>query len=89
MESVYDHLVTVLRDKFEADAEEIRPEATLASLELDSLAVVELYVTLQDHWGVPLEEDEAAAEMALHKLAQTVAAQLSAAGATTDPGDPR
>ncbi|KIZ16188.1 acyl carrier protein [Streptomyces natalensis] len=89
MESVYDHLVTVLQDKFEADADEIRPEATLASLELDSLAVVELYVTLQEHWGVALEEDDAAAEMALHKLAQTVAAQLSAAGAATDSGAPQ
>ncbi|MFI6767415.1 acyl carrier protein [Streptomyces sp. NPDC050355] len=89
MESVYDHLVTVLADKFEVDADAMRPDSTLAGLELDSLAVVELYVTLQEHFEIPLEEDDSAAGLTLEQLARTVDAQLSAAGAPSDGGAPR
>ncbi|MFG2288416.1 acyl carrier protein [Streptomyces sp. NPDC048595] len=89
MESVYDHLVTVLADKFEVDADAMRPDSTLTALELDSLAVVELYVTLQEHYRIPLEEDDSAAGLTLEQLARTVGAQLSAAGAPADGGAPR
>ncbi|MEU3217571.1 acyl carrier protein [Streptomyces sp. NPDC006971] len=88
MATVYDHLVTVLADKFEVDAAAIRPEVTLAGLELDSLAVVELYVTLQEHWGVPLEEDDSAAELTVAQVAQAVADRLPADCAHRD-GAPR
>ncbi|QRX90016.1 acyl carrier protein [Streptomyces noursei] len=86
MDPVYDHLVTILTDKFEVDAKEIRPDITLAALELDSLAVVELYVTLQEHWGVPLDEDDSAAEQTLEQVAQAVTTQLSTDGAPADRG---
>ncbi|MCB5908836.1 acyl carrier protein [Streptomyces pinistramenti] len=88
MAAVYDHLVTVLTDKFEVDAEEIRPDMTLAGLELDSLAIVELYVTLQEHWGVPLAEDDSAADLTVEQVAQAVTAQLPAGDADRD-GAPR
>ncbi|MFI9024346.1 acyl carrier protein [Streptomyces sp. NPDC053560] len=89
MEAVYDHLVTVLTDKFEVDAEHIRPDVTLADLELDSLALVELYVTLQEHWGTELEEDEAAADLTLEEFARVVQEQVSGGPAPTAPGTPR
>ncbi|MEU9121569.1 acyl carrier protein [Streptomyces sp. NPDC048506] len=89
METVYDQLVTVLTEKFEVDAEQIRPDVTLAALELDSLAVVELYVTLQEHWQIPLEEDDAAAELTLNQLARAVEEQLSLAPEPSDRGAPR
>lgn len=85
MEAVYNHLVTVLIDKFEVDAEQIRPEVSLAELELDSLAVVELYVTLQEHWGSPLEEDESAGELPLRDFAAAVASQVSPDRGAADP----
>ncbi|MFG2226300.1 acyl carrier protein [Streptomyces sp. NPDC048644] len=88
MAAVYDHLVTVLTDKFEVDAEVIRPEMTLTELELDSLAVVELYVTLQERWGVPLADDDSAAELTVAQVARAVTAQLPAADAEHD-GAPR
>ncbi|MER7985305.1 acyl carrier protein [Streptomyces noursei] len=89
MDPVYDHLVTVLADKFEVDAEEIRPDSTLGALELDSLAVVELYVTLQEHWGVPLDEDGATAELTLEQVAQAVSAQLTVEGVADRGGAPQ
>ncbi|MEE6264362.1 acyl carrier protein [Streptomyces diastatochromogenes] len=89
MDPVYDHLVTVLTDKFEVDAKEIRPDSTLGALELDSLAVVELYVTLQEHWGVPLDEDGATAELTLEQVAQAVSAQLAVEGVADRGGAPQ
>ncbi|MEV0372908.1 acyl carrier protein [Streptomyces sp. NPDC050636] len=89
MEAVYDHVVTVLTDKFDVDAGAIRPEATLAGLDLDSLAVVELFVTLQEHFNAPLEEDDSAAELTLRQFAQVVEAQLPTGQAPTGPGAPR
>ncbi|MFI9048015.1 acyl carrier protein [Streptomyces sp. NPDC053427] len=85
METVYDHLVTVLTDKFEVTEDQLDPAVPLGDLELDSLAIVELYVTLQEHWGVPLEEDESAAEMTLGQFAGAVAAQLPAERNATEP----
>ncbi|MFM9611489.1 beta-ketoacyl-ACP synthase 3 [Streptomyces niveiscabiei] len=54
---VYDHLVHLLATKFEADSP--APDATFTDLGLDSLAVVELFVTLSDHWSIALPDTEA------------------------------
>ncbi|MFB7634803.1 acyl carrier protein [Streptomyces sp. NPDC056149] len=89
MEPVYDHLVTTLTDKFEVDAKEVHPDRTLGDLDLDSLAVVELIVTLQEHWGIPLDEDGATAELTLEQLTQAVATQLPADGTAERGGAPR
>lgn len=59
MSAVYDHLVTTLTGKFEVPADTVRPEASYDDLGLDSLAVVELFLTLQEEWAVPLDDAEA------------------------------
>ncbi|AGK77285.1 acyl carrier protein [Streptomyces microflavus] len=84
MERVYTHLVTLLGDKFEVAPELIRPDTTLGELDLDSLAVVELYVTLQEEWGVPLDDSAATAELTVDEVARSVAGLLAANGT---PGD--
>ncbi|MER6838833.1 acyl carrier protein [Streptomyces cellulosae] len=81
MDRVYDHLVTLLSDKFEVDPDRITPDATLDTLELDSLAVVELYVTLQEQWQIPLDDSAASGEL-------TVADVARAATALLDAGEP-
>ncbi|MYT35566.1 acyl carrier protein [Streptomyces sp. SID8356] len=83
MEHVYTHLVTLLADKFEVAADLLRPDATLGDLELDSLAVVELYVTLQEEWGVPLDDSEASADLTVDEVARSVTALLDSATATS------
>ncbi|MGW8378359.1 acyl carrier protein [Streptomyces sp. ODS28] len=76
MESVRDHLAGVLTEKFEVAPERLTPDATLAGLELDSLAVVELFLTLQEHWRVPLDEnEEGASELSLREIAALVEAR--------------
>ncbi|ARF72646.1 acyl carrier protein [Kitasatospora albolonga] len=74
---VYPRLVTLLGDKFEVAADLIRPDATLGDLELDSLAVVELYVTLQEEWEIPLDDSAATAELTVAEVARSVAALLA------------
>lgn len=86
MRSVHDDLMTALTGKFEVDAEQIHPDRTLTDLGLDSLAVVELYVTLQEQWRVRLEEDETAGNMTIRQFCAAVTAQLPADGTPDDPG---
>ncbi|MBD0840994.1 MULTISPECIES: acyl carrier protein [unclassified Streptomyces] len=76
MDRVYDRLVTLLTDKFEVAPERIGPEATLDDLELDSLAVVELYVTLQEEWSIPLDDSAARADLTVAEVARSVTALL-------------
>ncbi|MDO0909392.1 phosphopantetheine-binding protein [Streptomyces sp. DT2A-34] len=78
MDRVYDHLVTLLGDKFEVPADRIAPDATLGDLELDSLAVVELYVTLQEQWKIPLDDSAATADLTVEDVARTVTELLGA-----------
>ncbi|MBT2384960.1 acyl carrier protein [Streptomyces sp. ISL-11] len=80
MDSAYQHLVDVLTDKFESTVADMNPRTTLAELELDSLAVVELFITLQDHYGVELDDSQARPEMSLKDIVSLIRAQLNAEG---------
>ncbi|MER7698905.1 MULTISPECIES: phosphopantetheine-binding protein [unclassified Streptomyces] len=91
MKHVYTRLVSLLGDKFEVAPERITPDVTLGDLELDSLAVVELYVTLQEEWGVPLDDSAATADLTVEDVARAVAGLLGpdlAAGSSAAPADP-
>lgn len=85
MNRVYDHLVTLLNDKFEVEADRIAPEATLDALELDSLAIVELYVTLQEQWQIPLDDSAASGELTVADVARTVTSLLDAGEPASGP----
>jgi acyl carrier protein len=78
VDRVYDRLVTLLNNKFEVDPDRITPETTLGALELDSLAVVELYVTLQEEWQIPLDDSGASGELTVADVARAVTALLDA-----------
>lgn len=77
MDTVLTHLTTLLTTKFEVPAGQITPTATLADLELDSLAVVELYVTLQEHWHIPLDDSEATDDRTVEEVARAVTVLLN------------
>ncbi|MFE4452991.1 acyl carrier protein [Streptomyces sp. NPDC056796] len=64
----YEHLSHRLVHKFGVDPTGIHPEATLSGLDLDSLAVVELTMTLQDDWGISLDDAETPPETTLSQL---------------------
>ena len=64
----YEQLTRTLVEKFSADPEQINPGATLAELGLDSLAVAELFMNLQDEWNVPLQDDIDSMELTLDQV---------------------
>lgn len=76
MDTVLTHLTTLLSTKFDVPGDRITPAASLAELDLDSLAAVELYVTLQEHWDVPLDDGEATPDRTVGQIAETVTALL-------------
>ncbi|MFE0062993.1 acyl carrier protein [Streptomyces sp. NPDC059003] len=49
----------VLVDKFKIHSDRIAPDATLADLQMDSLAVVEFVLEVEDRFGVQIPEDTA------------------------------
>ncbi|GGX55265.1 acyl carrier protein [Streptomyces noursei] len=56
--STYDMLVTKLVDSLGVDPEAIRPEATFADLEVDSLAALELEVICESDLDIKLGLDQ-------------------------------
>ncbi|MER5772182.1 acyl carrier protein [Streptomyces sp. NPDC001985] len=71
MSTRFQHLSHRLVEKFRVDPDAIRPRATLSDLDLDSLAIVELTMTLQDDWGIDLDEIETPPDMTLDELLST------------------
>ncbi|WP_155057498.1 acyl carrier protein [Streptomyces blattellae] len=88
MDHVYDHLVTLLGDKFEVAPDRIGPDTTLGDLDLDSLAVVELFVTLQEEWKIPLDDSTATAGLTVGEVARSVAGLLDEAGRSRETTTP-
>ncbi|WP_329243662.1 acyl carrier protein [Streptomyces sp. NBC_01478] len=72
MSAVHDHLVTTLTGKFGVPAGTVRPEASYDDLGLDSLAVVELFMTLQEEWDVPLDDSDAAGTLTVRETVDLV-----------------
>ncbi|MFI5617670.1 acyl carrier protein [Streptomyces sp. NPDC051567] len=81
--TVHTHIVATLTEKFEIPADRLGPTTTLEELGMDSLAVVELYVTLQDHWNIPLDDGQASSEVTVDELVHTVVTLL-----VPQPGEP-
>ncbi|MFJ8822965.1 phosphopantetheine-binding protein [Streptomyces sp. NPDC102467] len=74
-------LTTVLTEKFEIDPAVVRPDATLESLDLDSLALAELALSLQERLGVKVAESEATKHTTVAGLTASLAAKYAAAAA--------
>ncbi|MEV8099824.1 acyl carrier protein [Kitasatospora sp. NPDC085879] len=67
MSNSYDTLSECLISEFDVAPELVRPEATLANLELDSLALVELSLMMEERLGVTVPDirrDATLAELA-------------------------
>ena len=58
MTSTFDYIRQTLIDKFEVDAELISPEATLETMGLDSLTMVELLFDVSEKYGIEIPTDK-------------------------------
>lgn len=79
------HLV----EHFGIEAEAISPAATLEDLQLDSMALVELLLVLEEEFGMPMPEDDDTAPRTLGELVDRLDAaqrEITAAAAGTAGG---
>ncbi|MFK0294380.1 acyl carrier protein [Streptomyces sp. NPDC090442] len=67
----------VLTETFNVLPQEMKPEAVLSSLDMDSLAVVELLFVLERELGVKIGEDEVTPRNTVRELVATVEAKLA------------
>lgn len=56
--STLDRLCGILTGYFGVEADEVRPDATFAELDLDSLAIVEFALVAEKEFGIRIGEDE-------------------------------
>ncbi|MCA1654957.1 MAG: acyl carrier protein [Pseudonocardiaceae bacterium] len=56
--STLDRLSDILTTYFGVEESEVRPDATFAELDLDSLAIVEFALVAEKEFGVAIGEDE-------------------------------
>ena len=55
---IFDAVAEVLLEQFHVDAVRIRPDATLESLGLDSLSLMEFVFAVEDRFSVRIPEDQ-------------------------------
>ncbi|WP_411144883.1 acyl carrier protein [Streptomyces sp. x-80] len=58
MNTLHPKIAEVLTQTFKVPAEDIRPDSTMDSLEMDSLAVAEFAVIIKEHLGVDADADK-------------------------------
>jgi acyl carrier protein len=78
--STMDRLRQILTSYFGVEADEVRPEATFAELDLDSLAIVEFALVAEKEFGVLIAEDE----VSPHATVTDALALLGAKGVPAD-----
>lgn len=74
MDEPVERLTAILADKFEIPASSVTPEATLGTFGLDSLALVELAITLEEEWGLRWEEGAISEDTPVERLAAALRA---------------
>jgi acyl carrier protein len=85
MTSIRETVAAILTDQFRVPPEEINPQTALASLEVDSLAVVELLFALQEELEVTIGEDEVTPRHTLQDLVEMLERKLQ----QKSPGEDR
>lgn len=57
-QDLYRTVETILTDTFRVPADEVGPDATFESMQLDSLDLVELTMVIEEEVGLRIEDDE-------------------------------
>ncbi|CCH30674.1 3-oxoacyl-[acyl-carrier-protein] synthase III C-terminal domain-containing protein [Actinosynnema sp. NPDC047251] len=76
MTNVLDRITALLTDRFNIPAEEIRHDISFAELEIDSLTIVELGVTLGEELGIKISDDELNKSVSLDQAAALIQAKI-------------
>jgi len=86
---LFDVLAAILVEQFQVDAARVRPETTLVSLGLDSLALMEFVFAVEDRFQTRIPEDKLdprQAGLTLARVAEALEEQLAATALVAPPG---
>jgi acyl carrier protein len=78
--TVLERLAALLTSRFGITDDELRPDVTLAELDLDSLALVEFAMVAEKEFGVPFGEDEVSPQATLSDTVELIGAKLVRVG---------
>jgi acyl carrier protein len=87
--STLETLQTLISEEFKLSAEQLRPEATLAELGIDSLELVDLIFKIEDRFGLKIKEDVPRSLVTLGDVAAYVDELLAKQSAERDAGADR
>jgi acyl carrier protein len=76
-QQVYTTVERILVETFRVPAEDVQPDATVESLDLDSLDLVELTLAIEEELGVKIEDDELEGITTVRDAVDLVAAKQS------------
>jgi acyl carrier protein len=79
MTTLQDRLFALLTDKMGIPAEDLSVDATLDALELDSLALIELSVSVQKEFGAAIDETALVPENTLGDILRLLESQIAVA----------
>lgn len=72
MGTVYPRLASMIASSFGIPEHQITPDTTFEDLEFDSLALVELALTVEQEFGVKIEEDALNGQDTLARAAELI-----------------
>lgn len=72
MSDIMDRLATLLTSRFGVPTDDFAHDATLAELDLDSLALVEFGLVAEKEFGVKISEDEVSPQDTVEDLARLI-----------------
>jgi acyl carrier protein len=87
MNTVFTRFAALISDGFGVPAAEIVPEATFTDLELDSIALAELIMAVEEEFGIKLPEGELTDTDDLAKAVQLIAVTMDSDGAAAVGGN--
>lgn len=77
MADTYDTVHSALTATFRIPEDELHPQATLAQLDLDSLALAEFALVLEERLGVKIQSEHATGDTTLAEVADHLRTLLS------------
>lgn len=79
MSDTYERLVGLLVEICGLEADEITPEAHFRTLEVDSLALVELGLAAQKEFGTPIADDDLGPDTSVAEAAALIESKVTGA----------
>ncbi|MCM2424648.1 acyl carrier protein [Streptomyces sp. RKAG337] len=89
MSTTYEQLVAIIAKLHDADPERVRPEASFAELDVDSLTMVEISMRLERDLGIEVADNELRGDLTLDEAVRLIDAKLDGPIGTSTTHHPK